>query len=114
MKTIVLTILTCWAFFVASALCFAGVVEHACEACEVGVSCGHESACADDPCGEVSMRPRSPVSDPSVAKTSAGFSVAWPLRLAASHVESCPLVPALRPAVSPGLFIHEMDLPLLI
>lgn len=41
------------------ALCFGGVIEHACDCGNSGVeeSCEHEATCSDDPCSTLALAP---------------------------------------------------------
>ena len=101
-----------WAFLAVPALCIGGVLLHACQCADVG-DCAHEVACAEDPCGDLVVRPDSSdgVDDagPRVVEKLPSFSEATlkqPIA-ATSHPSSLPF---------PGqnLSLPPSDLPLLI
>jgi hypothetical protein len=83
MKQTVFTILTCWTLVLGSALCFAGVLTHACIECDEEFACDHEEECADDPCGDFAMRPRpsaAPGPEPAEPRVESrsDFNTEWP------------------------------------
>ena len=100
-----------WALLLAPGLCLAGALEHLCSDCTEGASCGHEDDCADDPCGDVLLRPDTDSSGGVSAPSSAAPTAALP-----AAPRFLDLSPLLRAPSLPGKKLPrpESDLPLRI
>ncbi|NNE09475.1 MAG: hypothetical protein HKN20_13020 [Gemmatimonadetes bacterium] len=106
-----LAILTLWALLASPGVCLAGLTEHVCtDAPADEVSCGHEEACAEDPCVDSPIRADN-------ERNKVVKALAAPLEQSnafeVSPWESASLDTSLPHEHRRSLPVHESDLPLL-
>jgi hypothetical protein len=114
MHRAILILAAVWTLLCVPALCMGGLLTHACE-CGASLECGHEDACATDPCSELAGTSPGKPAIPAAAKLQLTVAIAPPS--IAGEPLACGLSdrsPFLAPPIDPLSLCPTLRLPLLI